>query len=103
MENSKLHIEQQLQKKCTHFAYTWGKHSKQLREAVAQAKYEFAVAGHHAPLKNNSNPVALPRLNIQQDYSLKDFEHIILGKWDFLGVIQYAKRRFLRGEVCEPL
>jgi len=89
---SKLTIQDVLQKECTHFAYTWGKHSKNLRQAVAAAGYRYAVAGHHAVFKKNNNLMALPRLNIEKNYSLHDFENITLGKWDFLGAIQRIKK-----------
>ena len=88
---SKQAIENQLQKKCVHFAYTYGSHVKQLRKAVSDVGYQFAVAGHHAPLKNYDK-MMLPRLNIEAGYSIQDFENIILGKWDFLGIIHRVKK-----------
>lgn len=90
--NSKLAIETTLKKECGHFAYTFGRHSKKIRNAVLQTGYRYAAAGHHVALHKAKNNMALPRLNIQNDYSLEDFQNIILGKWDFLGTIQRVKR-----------
>lgn len=89
---SKTAIEKKLQKNCNHFAYTFGKHSKKLQRYVAQVGYHYAAAGHHATVNKKNNNFALPRLNIQNDYSLEDFENIIIGKWDFLGIIQRIKK-----------
>ena len=90
--HSKLVIEQKLQKECAHFAYTFGNHSKKVRDAVIDAGYHYAVAGHHKTLKKTDNPIALPRLNIEINYSMDDFKNIIVGKWDFLGVIHRIKK-----------
>lgn len=89
--NSKKEIEHNLQKKCLHFAYTWANHSSKVRKAVLSAGYQYAVAGIHASIKNQ-NCMALPRLNVDKDYSLQDFKNIIDGKWDFIGIIQTLKR-----------
>lgn len=89
---SKTTIEEKLQKKCAHFAYTFGKYSRKVQRYVAQTGYHYAAAAHHAVLSKNNNHFALPRLNIQNDYTLEDFENIIIGKWDFLGIIQRIKR-----------
>ncbi len=91
LTNSKILIENKLQKPCNHFAYTFGKHNKLLRQCVKNANYHYAVAGQHAALKSTNNNMALPRLNIQNDYSQADFENIILGKWDFMGLIHKIK------------
>lgn len=92
LAQSKITIEGRLQKKCAHFAYTFGKHSKKVQRYVAQTGYHYAAAAHHVALGKNDNHIALPRLNIQNDYSLEDFKNIIIGKWDFLGTIQHIKR-----------
>lgn len=90
--SSKLKIESTLQKKCVHFAYTFGKYSSAIKNAVAHVGYQFAVTGNHAALKNDHDSLALPRLNIAMHYTMSDFENIILGNWDFLGMIHKIKR-----------
>lgn len=89
---SKMMIETRLNKQCEHFAYTFGNHSEMVRKSVSDAEYRYAVAGHHFPIKKNVNPVCIPRLNIEKNYSLVDFKNIVLGKWDFLGYIQKVKK-----------
>lgn len=91
LNNSKTAIEDHLQKPCKHFAYTYGRHNKLLHLCVKNANYHYAVAGQHASLKKINNNMALPRLNIQNDYSQSDFEAIICGKWDFMGLIHKIK------------
>jgi len=90
--NSKSAIQAVLETECHHFCYTFGKHSETLRTAVAESGYQYAAAAHHIPLKNKRNNFALPRLNIEKNYSLADFKKIIIGKWDFLGMIQHMKK-----------
>jgi len=89
---SKVIIEDKLSKPCTHFAYTFGKHNRLLRENVKKAGYGYAAAAHHIQFSVKMNKLALPRLNIERDYSLEDFKNIIRGKWDFLGTIHRIKR-----------
>ena len=93
LKTSKQAIEARLNKGCKHFAYTWGKHTKQLRkQVVAKVGYQYAAAAHHAALTQKEDPLAFPRLNIDKDYSMDDFKAIVLGKWDYLNVIQRVKR-----------
>ena len=88
---SRATIQAMLQKPCAHFAYTYGKHSDVVRKAVKAGGYKTAVAGHHKRLHLDDD-YALPRLNIQNDYSLSDFKNIILGKWDFMGSVHRLKK-----------
>ena len=85
---SKLNIENKLNINCIHFAYPWGRYSKQVKECVHIVGYKYAAAGYHAPLNKTTDLFALPRLNIAKEYSFNDFKNIILGKWDYLGIIQ---------------
>lgn len=91
LRESKEAIEQECQIECKYFAYTWGRHTEKLRQAVSDAKYESAVAAHHAPLSSKDNLYALPRINIDRNYSLEDFINIINGKWDFMRLIHKIK------------
>ncbi len=93
LKQSKDMIEAKIQKPCLHFAYTWGKHSKRLRTLVEENNYHHAVAAHHEVLLDKHNPFAIPRMNIDKDYSIDDFVDIVQGKWDFMGPIHSLKRR----------
>ncbi|OGT36791.1 MAG: hypothetical protein A3F12_00725 [Gammaproteobacteria bacterium RIFCSPHIGHO2_12_FULL_38_14] len=88
---SKEKIENKLGKICRHFAYTFAKHDKKIRNEVASAGYQYAAAAQHSRLKKNSDPFVLPRLNIDKNYTLEDFKNIVLGKWDFIGIVHYFK------------
>ncbi|HVZ51718.1 MAG TPA: polysaccharide deacetylase family protein [Pseudolabrys sp.] len=67
------------------FSYTWGRHNAHLRQLVAQDGYSHAVAGIHAPYSDMSDPLAIPRINIDRGYTLDDFKAIVAGDWDYLG------------------
>jgi peptidoglycan/xylan/chitin deacetylase (PgdA/CDA1 family) len=91
LTKSKKMIEEKLQIACPHFAYTWGRHSQEVRALVKQAGYQYAVAAHHREISQNSGPYVLPRMNIDKSYSLDDFIKIVKGNWDYLGLIHTAK------------
>ena len=88
---SKMHIEKKLNINCTHFAYPWGRYSKNVKQFARLIGYQYAVAGYHASLHKHSDLFSLPRLNIAKEYSLNDFKNIIFGKWDYLGIIHKLK------------
>lgn len=96
--NSKNSIEEKLKKQCEHFAYTYGRHSNIVRKAVLQSKYQYAVAAHHAPLRKKNNVMVLPRLNIENGYSMDDFKNVVLGRWDYLGAI-HSLKRWIKGMI----
>jgi peptidoglycan/xylan/chitin deacetylase (PgdA/CDA1 family) len=85
LHESKAAIERHLSVTCRYFAYTWGRHSSHLEQLVAEAGYECAFTGVHGPVRRGANPMAVPRINISQDYSLDDFKAIIRGDWDYIG------------------
>lgn len=89
---SKQIIEEKLQKKCSHFAYTFGKHTLTLRNFVEHAGYDYAVTGQHGPYKNTDHPLVIPRLHVGQNFTLEDFKNTVSGKWDFVGNIQRIKK-----------
>lgn len=91
LSQSKDTIELKIQKPCLHFAYTWGKHSRSLKALVEQNKYQYAVAAHHAVISDRNDPFAIPRMNIEKDYSMSDFIDIVQGKWDFMRLIHALK------------
>ena len=90
---SRQTIESRLGVQCRHFAYTWGRNSSEVREAVRDAGYEFAAAAVHGPLTGSADRFAFPRVNIHHDYSIEDFVAIVRGDWDFLGTWQAWRNR----------
>ena len=92
LTSSKHDIENHLGQECHHFAYTWGEYTAALKKIVQEVGYHYATAVIHAPINSKSNPFSLPRMNIANEYSLQDFQNIILGKWDYLGLLQKARR-----------
>jgi len=91
LSHSKYHIEEQLQKPCIHLAYPFGRYSKTVKDFASTIGYQYAAAAYHAPLKNNCDLFAFPRLNIAKEYSMHDFKNIIHGKWDYLKFIHKMK------------
>ena len=91
--HSKSTIENFLQKKCGHFAYTWGRYNAFLENATQEAGYEYAVAAHHGVIDHNKKLFSLPRMNVALEYTLSDFERMINGRWDFLGHVHHLKKK----------
>ena len=89
----KSQIESKLGGPCVEFAYTWGRHTADVRDAVRQAGYHSAVAGLHGPVTRSSDTFALPRLDIRSEYSLSDFQAVVKGSWDFLSYVQKWRGR----------
>lgn len=90
--NSKITIEDKLQKKCTHFAYTWGRHNMLVESEVKNAGYQYAAAAHHGVITCTDNLLALPRMNVALEYTITDFKNMITGKFDFLSYIHRIKK-----------
>ncbi|MFO1316194.1 MAG: polysaccharide deacetylase family protein [Burkholderiales bacterium] len=88
---SRKDIEQHLQVGCAHFAYTWGRSTPRLRALVSQCGYRYAAGGRHGPVRPGFDPMAFPRINVAQDYSLADFKAVVRGDWDYLRWVQRAK------------
>ncbi len=84
---SKKKIEKISPGPCLHFAYTWGRHSRRLRELVEQAGYQWALAGVHEPVREDQAAYTVPRLNIDRSYSFDDFKAVMRGDWDYLRYI----------------
>lgn len=101
LRQSKAVVEHNLSVPCNYFAYTWGRHSRHLRQLVAEAGYLNAFAGVHAAVGANCNRMALPRINVSQEYSVDDFKSIVRGDWDYLGWLQRGKSfsRHLRSNI----
>ena len=88
---SKKTIENVISVPCTLFAYTWGKHTPCLRRLVAEVGYQYAFSGRHEPLQADGDPLAVPRINISNEYTMSDFKAVVSGDWDYLGWIQRMK------------
>ena len=94
LRQSKAVLERNVSVPCNYFAYTWGRNSRHLQELVTEAGYLYAFAGVHAAVGAHYNPMAVPRINVSQEYSFDDFKAIIRGDWDYLGWLQRARRPF---------
>src|SRR3990167_2947831 len=90
---SKQDVEEKLNITCSHFSYPFGQYSKNVREVVKEVGYQYAAAVHHGGFNLESDYLAMPRINISREYSLKDFGNIIRGKWDFIGLIHRLRRQ----------
>lgn len=89
---SKSEIESRLGRPCEYFAYTWGRFNGELRNAARIAGYSGALSGIHGAVKSTSDRLALPRIDIRAEYGLRDFEDVVVGRWDFLGLKQRLAR-----------
>jgi peptidoglycan/xylan/chitin deacetylase (PgdA/CDA1 family) len=87
LSTSKSKIEALSPGPCLHFAYTWGRHTRRLRELVEDAGYKWGLAGLHETVDIDSRPFEIPRMNVDRSYSLDDFKAIIHGDWDYLRFI----------------
>lgn len=92
LQNSRAEIEARLGKECRHFCYTWGNNNHMVRKLVSKTGYISAVAAIHGSLHSASDHMALERIDVRRDYSLKDFIATIKGDWDYLAFIQRLRR-----------
>lgn len=88
---SKKTIETRLARSCRHFAYTWGRHDETARSALKNTGYVYAVAAHHEVLSRSDDLFALPRMDVRKDYTMKDFQAVLSGAWDYLGILHRLK------------
>jgi peptidoglycan/xylan/chitin deacetylase (PgdA/CDA1 family) len=91
VSDSKQTIERRLGTTCDMFAYTWGRNGLGLRAQVRAAGYTYGFAGDHSALMAKSDPFALPRINVANEYSRDDFAAILRGDWDYLHWLSRAK------------
>ena len=80
---SKNIIEKNLNKSCIHFSYTFGKYNKNLFSKVINSGYKYCYTAIHKPIISGFNRYLIPRINIENVYSLNDFINIINGNWDY--------------------
>jgi peptidoglycan/xylan/chitin deacetylase (PgdA/CDA1 family) len=93
LSGSKKRLEEILPGPCLYFAYTWGRHTPQLRRLVAEAGYRWGLAGVHGPVRPSGDPFAVPRINIDQTYTLDDLRAVLRGDWDYLRFLQAWRAR----------
>ena len=93
LRDSKAEIEARLNRECETFAYPWGRSNPAVLQAVKAAGYSRALSGVHGALDADTDCFALPRIDIRAEYELRDFEDVIRGHWDYLGI----KHRLARG------
>ncbi len=93
LTESKREIQSRLGRPCEHFAYTWGRFTPTLANEVRRIGYLSAVSGLHGPVTANSDPFALPRIDIRAEYEIQDFAAVVTGRWDYLGFKQRMVRR----------
>jgi peptidoglycan/xylan/chitin deacetylase (PgdA/CDA1 family) len=91
LETSKRAIEERLSLPCIYFSYTWGRHNANLRQLVAQAGYHYAFSSQTAPVHDEVNSLAVPRINVSSEYTMADFQALIRGDWDYLGWLHRMK------------
>ena len=88
LTESKKEVSRMTGENCIHFSYTWGRHTPLVRELVAKAGYQSAVAGDHRVVSKESDLLSLPRLDVRREYTLGDFKSVVKGEWDYLGYYQ---------------
>jgi peptidoglycan/xylan/chitin deacetylase (PgdA/CDA1 family) len=93
---SRDEIEQRLGKSCTHFAYPFGRLTMQSVSWVREAGYRTAVTTVHRPLAPDDDMLRLPRMGIEERYTLRDFVRVVVGDWDFIGQLQTLRRPAMR-------
>jgi peptidoglycan/xylan/chitin deacetylase (PgdA/CDA1 family) len=88
---SKRVIEQRLGRTCDMFSYPWGRNNPRVRAEVRSAGYRYGFATYHSGLTAKSDPFALPRINVSNEYSRDDLVAILRGDWDYLHWFAKAK------------
>lgn len=96
LRRSRQEISEHLGKPCEHFAYPFGRFTAQAVDWVRQAGFRTAATTVHRPLRPGDDLLRLPRAGIEDRYSLRDFQSIIRGDWDFIGLLQTLRRPALR-------
>jgi peptidoglycan/xylan/chitin deacetylase (PgdA/CDA1 family) len=96
LRRSRDEISSRLGKQCEHLAYPFGRFTMQGLKWVHEAGYRTGVTTVHLPLAADNDPLRLPRMGIEDRFSLRDFQRIISGDWDFVGWLQTLRRPILR-------
>ncbi len=96
LRRSREEISCRLGRRCDHFAYPFGRFSAAAVKWVREAGFESAATTVHRALTARDDPWRLPRAGIAERYSMRDFERIIAGDWDFIGLLQTLRRPLVR-------
>lgn len=91
LATSKRLIEERLDVACSHFAYTWGRYTKAVRDAVASSRYASAMSAIHGGVSALDDVYALPRIDVKQSYTIRDFSAVVAGDWDYMRFIQMRR------------
>lgn len=94
LSSSKSAVELHTRKPCLDFAYPWGLANRRCSEWVRQAGYRSASTTLHAPVPAKLDAMLLPRMTVAQSYDADDFEALLRGDWDYLGILHRARERF---------
>ena len=73
------------------FSYPWDRNNPRVRAEVRSAGYRCGFATYHSGLTAKSDPFALPRINVSNEYSRDDLVAILRGDWDYLHWFAKAK------------
>lgn len=84
---SKKRLEENLNVEIETLSYPYGSFNAEVVEAARQAGYKCAVSGISGPVKNQSNLLALKRVEIMlENSSLREFQKKLCGCYDWLGL-----------------
>lgn len=89
---SKLMIEERTGSVCEHFAYTWGRYSNLVMQALGKHGYRTGVTAMHGPLDPVRNRFEIPRIDVKRQYSVSEFQAVVVGDWDFMVLIQLTRK-----------
>jgi peptidoglycan/xylan/chitin deacetylase (PgdA/CDA1 family) len=77
LRTSKTLLEDRLGREVATLAYPYGYFSLRVRDAVRAAGYRHAAAVSNRSLRDNADPLAMPRLTIRRSTKLETFRRIV--------------------------
>jgi peptidoglycan/xylan/chitin deacetylase (PgdA/CDA1 family) len=92
---SKATIEMYAGSPCIYLAYPRGRFSRRSVNWVHAAGYEGAMTALHSGVPSKFDPYRVPRLSIERDHTLDDFQAVVRGDWDYLAFPQMLRRPIL--------
>jgi len=73
-------------------AFTWGHFNQRMLDEMASLEMRHAFSCIHGaisyPLRQSK---AIERIDIRPELMIEDFEAIVRGDWDYLGMLQYTR------------
>jgi peptidoglycan/xylan/chitin deacetylase (PgdA/CDA1 family) len=88
LERSKILLTERTGRTCYHFAYPLGSFNSQTLRAVDSVNYASAVTVIHKGITGGQHRFLLPRVAVGGNYTLQDFQSVVIGEWDFVSVYQ---------------